>query len=96
MNHWILFYDYVDDYMERRTAIRPAHFAVATKFVDAGHLVLAGAYADPPDGAALVFRADDRSTVEDFVRSDPYVEHGLVTDWRIRQWNVVAGTAHSE
>ena len=95
-NYWILFYDYVPDYMERRGALRPAHFAIATKYVEAGHLVLAGAYADPPDGAALVFRADDRSTVEEFVQSDPYVQHGLVTGWRIRSWTVVAGSAYQE
>jgi hypothetical protein len=92
-NHWILFYDYVPDYMDRRAPLRPAHIAVAQAAVDAGTLVLAGAYADPPDGAALVFRAEDVATVESFVAADPYVQEGLVTSWRIRAWTAVAGTA---
>jgi uncharacterized protein YciI len=54
-------------------------------------LVLAGAYADPADGAALVFRADDDSVVSDFVARDPYVREGLVKKWVIRQWTVVIG-----
>jgi len=45
------------------------------------------------DGAALVFKADDRSVVEDFVRNDPYVKNGLITDWKIREWTVVTGSA---
>jgi hypothetical protein len=30
-------------------------------------------------------------TAEDFARNDPYVKAGLVTAWRVRQWNVVVG-----
>ncbi len=53
--------------------------------------MLAGAFADPVDGAALVFQADDASVVEAFVAADPYVREGLVTNWRIRPWTVVIG-----
>jgi hypothetical protein len=92
-SYWILFYDYVEDYLERRTPLRPSHFAVANEAVESGALVLAGAFAEPADGAALVFRADDVSTVEQFVARDPYVREGLVASWRIRPWTVVAGTS---
>ena len=88
---FVLQYDYVDDYMERRGALRPAHFEVATGFFERGELVLAGAYADPADGATLIFQAADRSVVEAFVAADPYVANGLVTSWRIREWTVVLG-----
>ena len=93
--YWILFYDYVPDYLERRTPLRPAHFEVAKAAIEAGHLQLAGAFADPADGAALIFRCERASTVEEFVAADPYVREGLVTSWRIREWTVVAGTAHT-
>ena len=93
MKHWLLFYELVDDYIDRRTPLRPAHLALAQKYVDAGTLLLAGAYVDPVDGAALAFRAEDRETVEQFVHSDPYVQHGLVTSWHIREWTVVIGSA---
>jgi len=47
---------------------------------------MAGAFANPVDGAALVFRAEGPSVVEDFARKDPYVTNGLVTNWRVREW----------
>ena len=31
----------------------------------------------------LVFEVDDPAEVEEFVAADPYVEAGLVTEWRI-------------
>ena len=46
---------------------------------------------DPPDGALLVFSADDAQPVEDFARNDPYVLNGLVKQWRVREWTVVVG-----
>jgi len=36
-----------------------------------------------------VFRAADKSVVEDFVQADPYVINGLVKKWEIRPWTVV-------
>jgi uncharacterized protein len=52
---------------------------------------LGGAFADPVDGAALLFQVKDRSAIEGFVKKDPYVTSGLVTAWRIRPWTVVVG-----
>ena len=89
--HWLLMYDYVEDVVERRAPIREAHLALARRAEVDGTLLLAGALADPVDGAVFVFRADERCVVESFVASDPYVEHGLVTAWRVRPWTVVAG-----
>jgi uncharacterized protein YciI len=88
---WVLLYDYVDDYLERRTPLRPAHFEVADAAVERGELVMAGAFAEPADGAILVFRCDDTAPIEAFVAADPYVANGLVTSWRIRPWTVVIG-----
>lgn len=88
---WLLLYDVVDDYLERRGEFRAGHLALATASHERGELVLAGAFADPVDAAALVFRADDRATVEAFVAADPYVQNGLVEGWRIREWTVVVG-----
>jgi uncharacterized protein YciI len=89
--YWLLFYDYSPDYLERRTPIRPEHFAWATEFQERGELLIAGAYADPADGATLVFKCDDKATVERFVAGDPYKREGLVTGYRIREWTVVLG-----
>ncbi len=92
MKHFLLFYDYVPDYLERRVALRRAHFAHAMPAVERGELFLAGACTDdgPPIGV-LVFSVTDRRTVEDFARADPYVLDGLVTRWHVREWTTVAG-----
>ncbi len=87
--HSLLFYDYVDNVLERRAPLRQEHLALAGEFRERGVLVMAGALAEPVDGAVLVFATDDRSIVEDFAARDPYVREGLVTAWRIRPWNVV-------
>jgi uncharacterized protein len=87
--YWILFYDVVDNYVERRAEFRSEHLEFAAKARARGELVMAGALADPVDGAVLIFRADDVSAVERFVNDDPYVKAGLITSWRIRAWSVV-------
>jgi hypothetical protein len=51
----ILFYEYVDDIVERRAAHRGAHLAWISRWRDDGKLVLAGAVGSPPHGAAIVF-----------------------------------------
>ena len=89
--HYLLLYDYVDNAVERRAPFREGHLGLARESVARGELLLGGAFAEPVDGAALVFRADDPSPVEDFVRRDPYVANGVVTRWRIRPWTVVVG-----
>jgi uncharacterized protein YciI len=88
---YLLFYDYVADYIERRVPLRAAHFGYAHEAIARGELLLGGAYADPPDGAVLLFRADSRHVAEDFAANDPYVLNGLVTGWRVREWSTVVG-----
>jgi hypothetical protein len=87
----LVFYDYVDDIVERRAPFREEHLALAGEAHGRGVLLMAGAIVEPVDGALFVFTTDDRSVVENFVASDPYVREGLVTAWRIRPWNVVIG-----
>ena len=91
MSYWLLLYDVVDDYVERRAPFRPAHLELARQAHGRGELVMAGALNDPADGAVFVFQADDPSVVEEFARADPYVTGGIVTSWRVRRWNVVVG-----
>ncbi len=88
---WVLEYDYVADYLERRQPFRQGHLALAREAHQRGELRYAGTLDDPVTGALLVFEADDASAVEEFVRLDPYVGNGVVLEWRIRPWNVVVG-----
>jgi uncharacterized protein len=93
--HWLLFYDLSDDYLERRPAYRAEHLALAGDAYERGELVLAGALADPVDGALLVFRGENSSAAESFANADPYVANGLVTSWRVRSWTTVVGDGAS-
>jgi uncharacterized protein YciI len=86
----LLEYALVDDYLERRAALRDDHLALARQAHDRGELLLAGALPDPYDRALLIWTAE-REVVERFVEQDPYVRNGLVTGWTIRPWNVVVG-----
>ena len=89
--HYLLMYDVVSDYVERRGAYREEHLALAWKAHDEGRLILGGALMDPADGAVLLFQGDSPVAAEAFARADPYVKNGLVTHWRIRPWNTVVG-----
>ncbi len=91
MKWFLLFYDVVPDYLERRGQYREEHLTLARAANARGELVLAGAYADPADGSALVWHVADTAPIERFVAGDPYVKKGLVTRWRIRPWTVVIG-----
>ena len=92
MKHFILFYDYVPDYLERRVEHRAAHFAHARPAAARGELFLGGACTDDrnPIGV-IVFKVDDRKIVEDFARADPYVIHGVASRWHVREWTTVIG-----
>lgn len=91
--HFALIYTLVDDYLDRRAALRDEHLDLARASAARGELLLGGAFDAPADRALLVWRTDDESVVRAFVDSDPYVRHGLVTAWEIRRWNVVVGAA---
>jgi len=89
--HYLLFYDVVDDYVNRRAPFRAAHLTLAREAVARGELVLGGAFADPPDGAVLVFKGSSPDVAESFAKNDPYVLNGLITRWRVREWTTVVG-----
>lgn len=86
---WVLCYELVDDYLERRAPLREAHLRLAREGHERGELLLAGALADPSDRALLIFAGDSPAAAEAYARADPYVREGLVTSWRVRQWNEV-------
>ena len=91
MKHYLLFYDIVDDYMERRGELRGVHLEHAWRAKERGELVLAGALANPVDGTVLLFQGDSPAVAEAFARQDPYVTNGLVTKWWVREWTTVVG-----
>ena len=90
MYHMLL-YEVVDDFINRRAPFREEHLGIVRESAERGELFMAGALTDPVDGAALVFKTDDRTVAERFAENDPYVKQGLVKNWKVRQWAVVTG-----
>jgi uncharacterized protein YciI len=90
MKHFLLIYDLVDDYLERRPPLRDAHLAHARAAVERGEL-LAGGALDPAERAVLLFAGLTADAPEAFARADPYVLAGLVREWRVSEWITVVG-----
>ncbi len=74
--HYLLIYDLVPDYVERRGQFRSEHLALARDAVARGEAVLGGALADPVDQAMLLFTGESPAAAEAFAKSDPYVKTG--------------------
>jgi uncharacterized protein YciI len=89
--HYLLIYDGAPDYLERRAEFRAKHLALAQAAHARGELVLGGAFADPVNGAVLLFKGESPAAAEAFAAADPYVTNGLVTRWRVRPWTTVVG-----
>jgi len=63
----------------------PAHRARLDEFHARGVLLMAGPLGNPPNGAMAVFTT--REAAEDFIKGDPFVLNGLVSKWRLVEWN---------
>ncbi len=91
MKYYVLFYEMVDDMVNRRAPYREEHLRLIREGHARGEILIAGAVGDPPDGALLVFRAPSPEIAETFAREDPYVKNGLIVSWKVKPWTVVAG-----
>jgi uncharacterized protein YciI len=85
---YILLYESVPDFMARVPAHVEGHRALWKRYHDAGTLLLVGPFTDAPAGGAMgVFTT--REAAESFVSQDPFVKHGIVARFTIREWNEV-------
>jgi uncharacterized protein YciI len=83
---YVVTYDAADDVRAKAAEHYPAHWARAREFHAAGRLLMIGIFADPQrDGAMGIFPT--REAAEEFVREDPFVLHGVVSAWHMREWN---------
>ena len=89
--YYILFYKTAEDYLERRKAFREQHLSYINEYNKRGEVILAGALANPPDQAIIIFKCDSSSIPENFAMNDPYVLNGVVVEWKLREWAVVIG-----
>lgn len=89
MPYFVLLHEVVPGFETRRMPYRADHLRLVQEAHGWGEIVMAGALGSPPNRALLVFRAEDQTIVEAFVRADPYLTSGLVTRWEIQPWAVV-------
>ena len=89
--HYVMFYDFVPDYLERRGEFRVEHLKLAWESNARGELLLGGALADPADGALLLFECDSPDIPARFAAQDPYVKNGIVRRHWVRAWTTVVG-----
>ena len=90
--HFLLFYTYVPDILERRPQFRGAHIKHARESVARGRAPAGrSTRRSGGPGPCLFFSAPSRDLVEAFARVDPYVTGGLVTEWKVRHWTTVIG-----
>ena len=89
--HYLLFYEAIDNYVEKRAPYREEHLKVIQSSYDQGDLVMAGATGDPASGGVFIFKVEDVKKVEAFAASDPYVQNGLIKSWYVKPWKVVIG-----
>lgn len=86
----VLSYDYVSDILQRRDPYREDHLAHAKAAKQRGELLNVGAVGSPPTGALFVFHGEiPTDQIESYANADPYVPAGLVSGFRVEEWNVV-------
>ena len=80
---YVLWYEAGDDV----ATSAPLHFAAHrerwTEYAELGSLLAIGPFADGA-GAMAVFTT--RADAEEFAAGDPFVQHGVVRSWTIREW----------
>ena len=89
--HYLLTYQYSDDYLQRRGEFRNAHLRQAWEWQARGALLIGGAVGDPADSAGLVFDCDSAADIEQVVQTDAYFQNGLVRSYTIQPWTPVVG-----
>jgi uncharacterized protein YciI len=65
----------------------PAHRLRYAEFLGRGELLALGPFGDRA-GSMAVFTT--KEAAEEFASGDPFVQHGVVSSWRVREWRAVA------
>lgn len=82
----VVFYHSADNVAQRAPEHFPAHVARCQQFAADGTLLGYGTFGDPQaQGSMAVFAT--RDAADRFVAGDPFVQHGVVAEYEIREWN---------
>jgi uncharacterized protein YciI len=87
MKH-VLLYEPAADVLARAPEHFPAHQARIRDFHGRGEILMVGTFGDPvAQGSMAIFPT--REAAEAFVEGDPFVLHGVVARWELREWDEV-------
>jgi uncharacterized protein YciI len=85
---YVVFYESSPDVLTLAPQHFPAHQARLRDFHARGELLMVGTFGDPvKEGSMAIFAT--REGAEEFVKEDPFVLHGVVSSWTLREWNEV-------
>lgn len=82
---YVLWYRPSPDVAAKAPAHMAAHAARWREFASAGSLLMIGPFADPSEGSMGIFTT--REAAEAFAAGDPFVLHGVVEHWHVRDWH---------
>ncbi len=88
---FVLQYHYVDNMLDKRDPFRAGHLEHTKLHIEQGHLMAGGGFLPEVKRGMLLFRTEERSTVEAFAKNDPFVKGGLVTHHEIFEWGILVG-----
>lgn len=74
---------------ERRMSIRPQHMEVGQKMMDDGNFLFGGALIDGAgkmSGGVLIVDFDDRSEIDDWLASEPYILNNVWEHVEVHQF----------
>lgn len=83
---YVVFYEIAPDTDDLLVELLPAHRARWEGYLAQGTLLAIGPFSDRT-GALGVFST--REAAEEYAEGDPFVQHGVVRSWSIREWNEV-------
>jgi uncharacterized protein YciI len=85
---YVLLYESADDVAAKAPARFPAHRERLDAFHARGDLLMVGTFGDPQtQGSMAIFTT--REAAEEFAAGDPFVLHGVVRAWEVRDWNEI-------
>ncbi|WAL62908.1 YciI family protein [Thermocoleostomius sinensis] len=85
MPKYVVWGRYCQDVVEKRAPHRQAHLDRLTQLKASGELVTLG----PTKDLTLffgVYDAADEAAVKQLVEADPYWQHGIWTDYQVKEW----------
>lgn len=85
MPKYVMWGHYCDDVLAKRAPYRQAHLDGLAKQKEAGILITIGPTRDITQVFAI-YEAEDEATVRQVVEADPYWQHGIWTEYDVKEW----------